>query len=235
MDCSSEITATSRRLFQIYSGGIGLLSGKEIELPDWSTSTMKSRVGGRRLLQIGLLVAVAGILILVVTLGKGLRPNSSAMLIGKKFPAIEAEGWLNWKAPKAETFKGKVLVIEAWATRCGPCRALAPEMVKLQKKYQDRDVVFIGITDENGPLVPTIEDYLKTTGIGWLNAYGAYGTISRLGAEFIPYVWVVDSTGMIAWTTESGGAIEDGIKLALDHREKQMAKAPAATTSSLPN
>ena len=167
-----------------------------------------------------MLIASVGLILLLVVFGRGLRPHTAAMLVGKKFPEIQAEGWINGKAPKIDSLKGKVLVIEAWATRCGPCRALAPEMVKLQKKYQDKEVVFIGMTDENGPLVPTIQNYLKTTGIGWLNAYGAYDTIVKLGAEFIPYVWVVDSTGMVAWTSESGGEIEDGIKLALTHREK---------------
>ncbi len=225
MDCSSEIAATSRGAGRLYYAGVELLTGRTGRVERWSIPNMKSRSGGNRILLNTLLIAAVGILILIATLGRGLRPSPSAMLIGKKFPVIEADGWLNGKAPKGETLTGKVLVIEAWATRCGPCRALAPEMVKLQKKYQDKDVVFIGITDENGPLVPTIEEYLKTTGIVWLNAYGAYGTISKLGAEYIPYVWVVDSTGTIAWTTESGGAIEDGIKIAIDHREKLMAKS----------
>lgn len=185
---------------------------------------MKSRAGGRRILLNLVLIASVGILVLVAGFGRGFRPQASAMLIGKQFPEIQAEGWINGNPPKLNSLKGKVLVIEAWATRCGPCRLLAPEMVKLQKKYKDKDVVFIGMTDENGPLVPTVKNYLKATGIEWMNAYGAYPTIAKLGVEFIPYVWVVDSTGMIAWTTDSDGAIEDGIRLALDHKEKLMAK-----------
>lgn len=123
---------------------------------------------------------------------------------------MKAEGWLNGKAPNIESMKGKVLVIEAWATRCGPCRlVLAPEMVKLQKKYQDKDVVFIGMTDENGPLVPTIQSYLKTTGIGWLNAYGAYDTIVKLGALTGAFGWWIDGDGGMDERVERSGGGRD--------------------------
>lgn len=233
MDCSCGVTSTRSLPVRGYNFlmrivGVGPVSGsipvrgKNLGL---SGAGIMNQPRGRRIVRDLVVLGAIALVIVVASLGRGLRPHTAAMLVGKKFPEIQADGWINGKAPKIESLKGKVLVIEAWATRCGPCRALAPEMVKLQKKYQDKDVVFIGMTDENGPLVPTIEGYLKQTGIGWLNAYGAYATIAKLGAEFIPYVWVVDANGTVAWTTESGGEIEDGIKLALDQRQKMVAAA----------
>jgi len=185
----------------------------------WKVTGIMAQHGSRRWLFDICLLATLGGLILVGTLGRGFRPHSAAMLVGEKFPEIEAEGWINGSAPDPEAFKGKILVVEAWATRCGPCRELTPEMVKLQKKYRDREVVFVGITDESGPLIPAIGSYLKQSGVEWLNAYGAYKTIAKMGVEYIPFVWVVDASGTIAWTTDSGGGIEDGINLALNQRE----------------
>lgn len=225
MDCSCGVTSTSHPLSHKVGLFRGLWSKIRSNGENRSSLIMENRGRSRRLVRDLLVIGAAAGFVLIAIFGRGLRPHTAAMLVGKKFPEIKAEGWLNGKAPNIESMKGKVLVIEAWATRCGPCRALAPEMVKLQKKYQDKDVVFIGMTDENGPLVPTIQSYLKTTGIGWLNAYGAYDTIVKLGADYLPYIWVVDSTGMVAWTSESNGAVEDGIKLAISHREKLAATA----------
>ena len=57
---------------------------------------------------------------------------------------------LQGKEVSSADFKGKVVVIDFWATWCPPCRKAIPELMELQKKYADKGLVIIGISmDEN--------------------------------------------------------------------------------------
>ena len=44
-----------------------------------------------------------------------------------------------------EDFKGKIVILDVWATWCGPCQMVIPHLVELQKEYGDRGVVVVGI------------------------------------------------------------------------------------------
>lgn len=134
---------------------------------------------------------------------------------GTAMPPIKATGWLNGPEPTAEVLKDKVLVIDAWASWCGPCRGKAPEMVHLYEKYHDQGVQFIGLSNEPADRLPEMEEFLKDTGIVWPNAYGADETLAALGAEYIPMVWVVDRQRRIVWNMASSLTLEEGIRQAL--------------------
>lgn len=134
---------------------------------------------------------------------------------GQPLPKIEAIGWLNGEAPKPSELVGKVLVIDAWASWCLPCRKQAPELVFLQKKYRDKGVLFIGLTAEPESELEPIKHFLETTGITWLNGYGAEATLTELGAEAIPMVWVFDRRGKVVWNETSSISLDQGIALAL--------------------
>jgi thiol-disulfide isomerase/thioredoxin len=163
-----------------------------------------------------LLVIGAIAILLAIVVRRGIAPEKRGGLEpGNKFPPIFAEGWLNGPTPTAETFRGKVLVVDAWATWCLNCRKEAPALIELQRKFADRDVVFFGLTNEDASLLPLMREYLETTGIPWLNGYGAVKTLIALKADYIPCHWVVDRTGTIVWNDDSGGEMEEAIEKAL--------------------
>jgi thiol-disulfide isomerase/thioredoxin len=69
-------------------------------------------------------------------------------------------------------FQGKVLVINLWASWCGPCRREVPEYEKVRKEYHDRQVEFVGLTTEDpytsaGRVKKFIRDTNFTFRIGW--------------------------------------------------------------------
>jgi uncharacterized protein (TIGR03435 family) len=88
---------------------------------------------------------------------------------GEPAPRLALTGLLN--APVAELknieeLKGKVVVLEFWATWCEPCVDSIPHLNALAEKYKDKPVVFISITDEPGDKVA---EFLKTTTVkGWV-------------------------------------------------------------------
>ena len=63
-----------------------------------------------------------------------------------KAPEIEASTWINSEALQLEDLRGKVVVIDFWATWCSPCRYVIPYLSKYYEKFKDKGVVVIGFT-----------------------------------------------------------------------------------------
>jgi thiol-disulfide isomerase/thioredoxin len=74
-----------------------------------------------------------------------------------------------------EQYRGKVVLLDFWATWCGPCLAIMPHIDELQKKYRDKGLVVIGITTED----PKVVD-------GWKESTGrtvSYELLADLSAQ----------------------------------------------------
>src|SRR4051812_24307595 len=82
------------------------------------------------------------------------EPAGVALKVGDPAPKLQLDKWLKGE-PIKELEKGKVYVIECWATWCGPCIASMPHVTRLQAKYKDKGVVVIGINvwerDQSAP------------------------------------------------------------------------------------
>ena len=95
-------------------------------------------------------------------------------------------------------FKGKVLVIDFWATWCPPCREAIPELVAMKKKYGPQGFDIVGISmDENPARVvpPFVEHY----GINYPIVMGDDQVSSAFGGIYgLPTTFIVDRQGNIA-------------------------------------
>ncbi len=145
------------------------------------------------------------------------RSSRGGLAVGNTAPEIKAAGWIDGKDPG--TLAGKVLIVEAWATWCLPCRNKAPEMVETWQKYADRDdVIFIGLTTETEDSVPAIKSFLDEFNISWPNGYGATETLVAFRADYIPSAWVIDKKGKIIWTFDSDEDMSEAIEKALNQQ-----------------
>ena len=147
--------------------------------------------------------------------GGGRAPGAAGLAVGKKAPPLEAELWINGDEPTAESLQGKVIVVDAWAHWCGPCRKVAPHLVKISEKYKDRDVVFLGLTPDAPAIRDRCEEFIRSTGITWVNGLGARRTLEKLDCHYFPSLWVIGKDGKIAWSMELDTDIEQGIDEAL--------------------
>ena len=96
-----------------------------------------------------------------------------------------------------EDFKGKPVVVNFWATWCGPCKLEIPFFEKTWRKYKDKGVVFIGIDvmDDKDSAVNFIEEL----GISYINLYDPSGkTSNSYGVIALPATFFIDKDGNIA-------------------------------------
>ncbi len=113
---------------------------------------------------------------------------------------------LQWvKGSPVETFKkGSVYVVEFWATWCGPCRVSIPHLTEVQKKYKDKNVTIIGISNETSdkvkPFVEKMGDNMNYTIAIDTNGNADKAYMEAFGAQGIPTAFIVDQNSTIVWT-----------------------------------
>ena len=104
---------------------------------------------------------------------------------------------LDGKTVRSSDFKGKIVVLDFWATWCGPCRAEIPGFVSLQNKYAPQGLVIIGASvDEGG--ASTVKPFTQKLGVNYPvvladeKVQQAFG-----GIEAIPTTFVIDRVGRV--------------------------------------
>ena len=108
-------------------------------------------------------------------------------------------------------FQGKVLVINIWASWCGPCRREVPEYEGIRKDYLGRDVEFIALTPEDpAEASEKVNNFVRRTGFGFLLGWADREMARTLmsGRRAIPQTLVIDTNGAVInhWIGYAPGA-----------------------------
>ena len=99
-------------------------------------------------------------------------------------------------------FHGKVMVINLWASWCGPCRREVPEYEVIRKDFLGRDVEFIGLTtEEPGEATEKVNRFVRQTGYGFLLGWADRELARTLmnGRRAIPQTLLIDTNGNIIY------------------------------------
>jgi thiol-disulfide isomerase/thioredoxin len=107
---------------------------------------------------------------------------------------------LDGKTLRLSDYKDKVVVLNLWATWCGPCRQEIPHMVELKKEYASKGVELLGLTTENPQTdEQKVRDFVKSFNInytiGWARGDLAMGLMR--GRQTIPQTFVVVPGGRV--------------------------------------
>jgi cytochrome c biogenesis protein CcmG/thiol:disulfide interchange protein DsbE len=115
------------------------------------------------------------------------------------------------------SLRGKPVVLNFWASWCGPCKDEAPLLQEASERWGDR-VAFVGIDvkDFRGDA----RDFLERFGVTYPNVYDGKGsTIGRYGVTGYPETYFVDAEGRVRWRiagpVEDAEDVDDGIRRAL--------------------
>lgn len=124
-------------------------------------------------------------------------------MVGQKAPEIVVDEWLNFsntinKQPTdslLKSFRGKVVVLDFWFTKCGPCVASIPHLNGLSKQYPE--VVFLSISFDSKE---TINNFLDRLQLFYpVGSDLKMKTIESYGVSEFPETFVIDQKGMIIW------------------------------------
>jgi thiol-disulfide isomerase/thioredoxin len=110
-------------------------------------------------------------------------------------PALDVKD-LDGKPISLDDTKGKIVIVNFWATWCGPCRAEIPELIELQSKYKDQLEIIALATDEDDPA--EVKKFSQKAGINYRVAMAP----DKLRIEFggipaLPTSFVLDTQGRV--------------------------------------
>ena len=119
--------------------------------------------------------------------------------------ALKAAGLLDYDFTMVQgekPVKGKPLVIEFWATWCGPCHRLFPHLNQLNEELKGTDIQFIAVTNEAFNLT---KEFTRVRQLQYPVASDIQDLYGRaLNVTYIPYAVIVSAEGEIIWSGHSG-------------------------------
>ena len=143
-------------------------------------------------------------------------PNKSESPADIRVPKIHARSFLNGPAPRLVVEKwltakpdytDKFLLIDFWATWCGPCRRSIPELNALHAKFKDR-LVIVGVSDETENEVRE----MKSPKIDYYVAIDTAATMKRaVEVRGIPHAMLIDPKGIVRFEGHPGYLNADGV------------------------
>ena len=138
----------------------------------------------------------------------------SAVTVGKTAPEINAASWYNTDAKSVSLadLKGKVTVVEYWATWCPPCRKSIPHLNKLHKKYKDKGVVIIGLSNEKDD---TVKKFVKKQDMKYIVGAGS-SSGKAYGVRGIPSAFIVGADGTLLWQGHPMNGLDAALEKALN-------------------
>jgi thiol-disulfide isomerase/thioredoxin len=109
---------------------------------------------------------------------------------------------VNGSAIKLANYSGKVVLVNLWATWCGPCRLETPELVKLHKEYGSKGLALVGLSTENPEAsAQMVRDFVRHYNvdypIGWATREVALSFMQLTGRNAIPQSFIIAPDGRV--------------------------------------
>jgi len=143
---------------------------------------------------------VAGIVMtamFVLALAVRLRPQIDLLSLGDRAPAFRALEAATGKPVSLEDYRGKVLLVNVWATWCLPCRVEMPSLQRLHRRFEGTDFRIVAVSVDKDD-VTVVNDFVQELGLTFDVLHDRAGAIERLyRTTGVPESFVIDRHGRI--------------------------------------
>ena len=135
---------------------------------------------------------------------------------GTKFPDFDEKD-VNGKPLSVGNYKGKVVLVDFWATWCGPCVGELPNVQKIYAKHHDQGFEIVGISLDQDK--SKLTSFIKDKNMPWQQYFDGLGWENKLagkyGVESIPATYLLDKDGKIIASGLRGEELEAAVAKAL--------------------
>ena len=144
------------------------------------------------------------------------RKAAEAMMPGKPFPDFNEKD-INGQPLSIAKYKGKVVLVDFWATWCGPCIMELPNVLSTYAKYRSKGFDIVGISLDKD--VQALKEFIKSKGMPWAQYCDGQVWESKMALNYgvmgIPATFLVDGRGIIIGRDLRGPMLEAAVAEAL--------------------
>lgn len=145
---------------------------------------------------------------IAISLAAGSCP---AQEIGSTPPDFKAKD-ITGQTVSLSGLKGKVVLLDFWATWCPPCRAEVPKLLEIHKSFQDKKFVLLSVSlDRDLAAARTFVADKKMEWVHVIDAAAGPELANQYGIEYIPATFVIDRQGKLAASGLRGAALKEKI------------------------
>ncbi len=151
------------------------------------------------------LLTVAAVSMVTIAGGTAERPLAGALTAGSKAPSFTAKAIDDKTINFPADYKGKLVLVDFWATWCPPCRGEVPHLVEAYKELKGKNFAMIGVSLDKSRrrTVQQVKKFTEKSGMGWPQIYETgSGIASQYNVSSIPAPFLIDA--------DTGKVVADG-------------------------